>query len=234
MKKFSVVGKSEESALLMRKHAEKHGFVFVEKNPDFVISYGGDGMFLIAERIFPGVPKVLLRDSKICNKCHNLPTEEVLKLLSEGKFTTEESTKLSAELKNNSEVLKYECANDFVLRNKWPIHAIRFEVYINDKKIGDEFIGDGLVVSTSFGSGGYHHSITRKTFSKGIGIAFNNLTKETSHLVVEENSEVKIKLIRGDFMFVADNNPKIFEPEEGTEILIKKSSHPAKLVWVEK
>ncbi len=234
MKTFSVVGKSEESALFMRKHAEKHGFVFVEKSPDFVISYGGDGMFLISERLFPGVPKVLLRDSKICNKCHNLPTEDVLKLLAEGKFRIEESTKLTAELKKTSEVLKYECANDFVLRNKWPIHAIRFEVEINGKKLGDEFIGDGIVVSTSFGSGGYHHSITRKTFTKGIGLAFNNLTKETPHLVVEENSEIKIKLMRGDFMFVADNNPKIFEPEEGTEIIIKKSSSPAKLLWAER
>ncbi len=237
MKTFSVVGKSEESALFMRKHAEKHGFVFVEKSPDFVISYGGDGMFLIAERIFPGVPKVLLRDSKICNKCHNLPTEEVLKLLAEGKFRIEDSTKLGAELRNTSEVLKYECANDFVLRNKWPIHAIRFEVYVNDKKIGktgEEFIGDGLVIATSFGSGGYHNSITRKTFSKGIGIAFNNMTKETPHLVVEENSEIKLKLMRGDFMFVADNNPKIFEPEEGTEIIIKRSSQSAKLLWVER
>ena len=234
MKTFSVVGKSEESALFMRKHAEKHGFVFVEKNPDFVISYGGDGMFLIAERIFPRVPKILLRDSKICNKCHNLPTEEVLKLLAEKKFRVEDSAKLSAELRNASEVIKYECANDFVLRNKWPIHPIRFEVYVNDKKIGDEFIGDGIVVSTSFGSGGYHHSITRKTFTKGIGIAFNNLTKETSHLVVDESSEVKIKLLRGDFMFVADNNPKIFEPEEGTEIIIKRSPQSAKLLWVER
>lgn len=230
MRTFSVVGKSEESALFMRKHSERHGFVFVEKNPDFVISYGGDGMFLIAERIFPGVPKVLLRDSKICNKCHNLPTEEVLKLLAEGKFRIEEIAKLTAQIKDLSLI----CANDFVLRNKWPIHAIRFEVHINNKKLGDEFIGDGIVIATSFGSGGYHHSIARKTFTKGIGLAFNNLTKETPHLVVDENSEIKLKLMRGDFMFVADNNPKIVEPREGTEIVIKKSSQSAKLLWAEK
>lgn len=233
MKKFSVVGKNEEKVAEMVKCAVSHGFVFSEQEPDFVISYGGDGMFLIAERIFPGIPKVLIRDSKICNKCHNIPTEQILRSIAEKKFIIEESTKLTAEWGDNSEVIKYTCANDFVLRNKWPIHAIRFEVIINGKRIGGEHIGDGIVISTSFGSGGYYHSITRKTFDKGIGIAFNNLTKETEHLMADENAEIKIKLCRGDFVFVADNNPKIIEPREGTEIVIKRSSQSAKLVWVE-
>ena len=51
MKKVAIVGKDPEKIDLMKDKLLNRGFEFTVKNPDLVITYGGDGIFLIAERI---------------------------------------------------------------------------------------------------------------------------------------------------------------------------------------
>ena len=76
--KIAVFGKTPESKHELAAAAEKEGFEYEEKLPDIVISYGGDGTFLRAERKYPGVIKALFRYSNICKKCHNLPINHAL------------------------------------------------------------------------------------------------------------------------------------------------------------
>jgi len=45
------------------------GFEMVKSNPDVIISFGGDGTLLSAEREYPGVPKLPIRNSQFCHKC---------------------------------------------------------------------------------------------------------------------------------------------------------------------
>ena len=42
---------------------------FVKESPDAVISFGGDGTILLSERLFPGVPKLNVRDRGDCMSC---------------------------------------------------------------------------------------------------------------------------------------------------------------------
>ena len=65
MKKFAIVGKDFEKVENIKEKLLGRGFEFTEDDPDVVVSYGGDGMFLISERVFPGVPKILVRDSEV-------------------------------------------------------------------------------------------------------------------------------------------------------------------------
>ena len=172
---------------------EESGLEIVEKNPDAIISYGGDGTIMRSEYEFPGVPKVILRGSHICKLCSNLPNDEVLKRVKDGKYSILEIQKLKAHAKDET-ILGL---NDIVIHNKDARHALRYKIKVNGAPINKEIIGDGIVVSTPFGSTGYYRSITDSFFEVGIGLAFNNSTEQADHVVLKENAKIRIDIIRG-------------------------------------
>lgn len=224
MKKTAIVAKKGISVEDIKPLLKKEGFV-ISKNPEFVICVGGDGTFLIAERKFPGMPKAIVRESKICKKSHNLPLETILSLIKSGNYSVENNIKLEVEVNGN----KLVGTNEIILRNKSQITALRFSVLINDKIIVSEIIGDGIVVATPFGSTGYFSSITRKSFEKGIGLCFNNSTAHLEPIILDDNSVVQIKIMRMDGLVSADNNPNMIKVKEGDLITIKKSKDVARL-----
>ncbi|MBI4020263.1 MAG: hypothetical protein HY367_02940, partial [Candidatus Aenigmarchaeota archaeon] len=64
--------------------------VTISKDPDFVITYGGDGTILVAERKYPGVPKIPISRSRICSKCFNYMIKNlssVLDKIKRGEFS---------------------------------------------------------------------------------------------------------------------------------------------------
>jgi len=120
--------------------------------------------------------------------------------------------------------------NDIVIRNAIPTHALRFKISINGKQIKDEFIGDGIVVATTFGSTAYFESITRKKFNKGIGVAFNNTTVKQPPLFLNENAKIKVKITRGEAFLAADNEPKMAMLTAGKSVTITASKKKTKLI----
>lgn len=194
----------------------------VPSNPDVIITYGGDGTLISSERIYPGIPKFPMRDSRICNKCQKHQDETALKNLASGKLKLVEYKKLETTILYK----QLFALNDFVIRNVLPIHAIRFQVSVHKDKL---FIGDGIVLSTPFGSTGYFKSITDKTFEKGWGLAFNNTTWKTSPVFLKDKDSVTFKLIRGTATLSFDNNPDLFKIDEGSEIVFKLSDQTAKV-----
>lgn len=230
MKKIAIVGKNKRSVNYYKRKLKDYGFIYSKTKPDMGVSLGGDGTYLFSEMLYPGIPKLLIRDSNICNKCDWDSLEEVLRYVKNGKYVVEEYFKLRAVIRKKSH--KLLCVNDFVIRNKLPLYALRFELWLNKKKVGHEMIGDGIVVSTPFGSTGYYHSISKKSFDKGIGVAFNNLTEKRKHLVVNENSVIKLRITRNEAVLCADNNPRIFHLKEGEMVTISKSREKARIVKI--
>ncbi|MBW2969808.1 NAD(+)/NADH kinase [Candidatus Woesearchaeota archaeon] len=226
MDKIAIYGKTPESKEQLKKEITKHGFIYEENRPDIVITYGGDGTFLWAERKYPGIPKALFRYSKTCKKCHNLPITHALELLKKKKYKIKTFNKIQAEACKT----KMQAANDIVIRNILPTHAARFTIKVNSKKINEEFVGDGIVAATPFGSTAYFHSITRKTFKKGIGIAFNNTTKPHQPLFLPETAKIEIKITRGEAGMVADNEPRMIILKPGNKIKIKATKKKAKII----
>lgn len=200
---------------------KKLGFQVVTKNPDVIISYGGDGTLLSAEREFTDIPKLPLRNSQICKKCNDHENEVILKKLLEDKLKLKEYKKLETTILYKS----FFALNDFVIRNSDPTHTIRFRTSLSDKLL----IGDGIVISTPFGSTGYFKSITDQTFSKGFGVAFNNPTEKVSPIIFKEEESMIFSLIRGKATLSFDNNPDIFVIDEGSEIIFKLSNQIAKI-----
>ena len=229
MKRIHIVGKDPGKVEDMKGVLESLGFSYVEENPDLVVSYGGDGMFLIAERMFPGVQKILMKDSGVGNGCYDIGLEKVLEKYLRGDFRVEEICKLKAVHRGRFEVRELIGVNDIVVRNSLPTEAVRFKVKVDGEDLG-EFIGDGVVVSTPYGSGGYFSSIARKKFGEGVGIAFNNVTGLQEHLVFPEESEIEIEIVRGPAVLVADNNRDYINLEKGDKIVMKQISDVARRV----
>ncbi len=119
--------------------------------------------------------------------------------------------------------------NDFVIRNVTPIHAIRFQI-TGTKTL---LIGDGIVISSPFGSTGYFKSITGRTFGKNWGLAFNNTTKQMAPLFFKDKDTVTFKLIRGTATLSFDNNPDIFNVDEESELVFKLSDKTARIYELE-
>lgn len=207
-------------------HLKKNGFVLSVRSPKFIFVFGGDGSIMKSEQKFPSVPKVIVKKSKICKKCPSLSLEEIVIYLKKKKYTVRKLIKL--------EVCKRgKCitgVNDVVVHNANPRHAIRYSVEIDGAGSYKEAIGDGIVVATPFGASGYFRSITDSIFYIGIGIAFNNSTESTDHMVVDENARIKVSVTRGPAAIYADNNPKSFLLKEGEEITIRKSKEVFKIV----
>ncbi|MDO8469950.1 MAG: hypothetical protein Q7S84_02960 [bacterium] len=208
---------------------ERHGFAAADGRPDVVVAFGGDGALMRAEHDFPGIPKLLLRASRICKLCAKLPNEEVLARVRDGRYEVRELPKLRVTARG----MHLDGMNDVIVHNADPRHGIRYRVYVDGREVGGEIIGDGVVVATPFGSTGYYRSITDSSFVVGMGLAFNNSTEQSDHIVLPDTAEIRLVILRGPAVCYADNHRESIELLDGDEVLISKSPEIARLVVVE-
>ncbi len=211
-----IVGKDAKD---LEELVKNSGFEIVDKNPDLILSFGGDGTLLSCERQYPGIPKLPIRNSQFCKKCPKHKDEVILKKLNLDELKLTECKKLETEVLFK----KNFCLNDFVIRNSSPTHAIRFK--ISDKLL----IGDGIVISTPLGSTGYFKSITQQSFRKGFGVAFNNTTEKADPLFLKDKDSVRFNLVRGKATLSFDNSPDIFTIDEGSELIFKLSDQVTRI-----
>ena len=213
------------------------GLNLVSKDAEVIICYGGDGTLLAAEQRWPSVPKVPLRNSRRGIRCISDPPEEVL-------------TKLVKQELHSEEYLKLECCvkyadpekreSNLLAINEFTVHmgrvnaAVRFKCWFDEKPFGEaddrEIIGDGLMVSTPFGSTAYFNEITRGIFSTGIGVAFMYAREKTNHAILPEDTTVRMEISRGPAVLAYDNSSEYIELVEGDQLLIKRHGQPARFL----
>jgi len=227
--RVAVVGKERR---VIEKQLAKFYLTLDKKRPQVVISYGGDGTALYAERKYPGVPRLMIKHSSICVKCSVHGVHDVsaaLRALANKKFKVLEEIKVEGAV-NGRQTTKLVGLNEICVHNVVP-RAIRLQVAVNKKILADNVLGDGLVVATPYGSTGYFYSVTRKKFSRGLGIAFNNCVQRLKHAVVGEGSVVKIKVLRGPGIMCADNcHNRLVSLKTGDVVTIKKSKQKARII----
>jgi len=227
-KRMSVIFIENKTESIEKILADKN-INIVKYEPEIIITNGGDGTFLLSESKYQEVPKLILRSNSICKLCVDCSTEGALEKISKGRYRIEETSKIDVIF--NDKILT--ATNEIVVHNGDPRHAIRYDLEIEKYAIRKEnIIGDGIVVSTILGSTGYYRSITDSIFYTGIGLAFNNSTETFDHMVLDEDSKIKVKIRRGPVKIFADNQEEIMEINEGDEILIKKSEVKTRLIKV--
>lgn len=225
--KLILFGKNAQN---IEETVKNFGFEVVEKNPDVVISYGGDGTLLSAEREFPGVPKLPIRDSLKCVKCSDHTDQALLQDLKNNALKLEEYPKLTAHFAD----INLQALNDIVIRNATPIHAIRFNLTKNDQPVnGELIIGDGLVFSTAFGSTGYFKSVTKKSFNENFAVAFNNTTEQIDPVSFTEGDKLKVAIIRGPATLSEDNNPALYNLDKDAQVEVHAAEKKAQIYELE-
>ncbi|MAG08736.1 hypothetical protein CMO89_04630 [Candidatus Woesearchaeota archaeon] len=225
--RIAVTGKIREDVEKLKKQIEKCGHKVVDKNPEVVVSLGGDGSFLFAERKFPGVLKLPVRNRNICEKPDKL--KGILKRIEKKDYSVLEHNKVEAKIIKKDSTTVKTAVNEVSVRNRDVFHALRFVVKVNGRKVEEELIGDGIVVSTPFGSTGYFYSVTKTNFKKGLGIAFNNITKDIKPMVLE-NPVVRLKVVRNMAVVSADNDENVVFIDEGDAVELKESKEVARVV----
>jgi len=235
MKKVAVIGVNKDIA---RNELKAHGFVIDRLRPDFVVSFGGDGSALVAEQLYPGIPRLTIKHSSVCEKCivgedHML--SEVFGKIKKKRYRIIEEMKLEAIVDGNNHK-RLIGLNEINIANAVPIKAIRFDVVVNKKSVGiRNLIGDGVIIATPYGSSAYYNMITGRHFSKGIGIAFNNTQqldtrKKMTYKHAKTDTEIKVRINRGPALLCADNNTTMISLKEGDVVTIRKAKGKARLI----
>lgn len=215
---------------LLKKKKQK-----ISTKPDIVVACGGDGTLLIAEREFPGIPKLMLKNSSNCRTCPqtDLSEEEIIDKVLRDSYVIKEQPKIQAQWKRKNVVYAtFLATNDFMIRNQLLMQALRFKIEINDKVVlQDEIIGDGVVICTPFGSTGYYHSITKKSIKHDqIGIALNNATIDERAITTSQENTIIITILRMHADFAYDNSYAIEHLEPKDTITITKSDEVMRLI----
>jgi NAD+ kinase len=227
---FSFLQKKDINRL--KKLLLKKGFIISAYKPDIIVSFGGDGTFLSCERNYPGVPKILLRNTGEKTKEVDIALEEfptALDKIKKGMYKIAEFIKVEAVFNNKRLV----GLNEVQIRNKLPLEALRFSVKINGKII-ENVVADGIIVATPFGSTGYFSSAGGKEFKRGLGICLNNpyypREKKKKCMIVDEKKKIYVKINYGDAYLAADNNRNVVSLKAGDEVVIRKSEEKARVI----
>ena len=224
--KIKLLGKNLDD---IRPLLRAMGFEEVEHGFELIITHGGDGALLGAEREFPGVPKLPLRDSATAMPCsaHGALTRL-------DKFLREkpEPTRLP-KLAGSCNGKTLYGINDVFLHRGMPTSALRYLVSIDGSPYGGEIVGDGVGLSSVHGSTAYYRSITHSIFRVGVGLSFSNSTEEIDHMVLAPDAEVKIRVVRGPGILVADNTPEGIPVKEGDVVTMRQTEEHALVFGLE-
>lgn len=198
----------------------------MEEADDFelIVTHGGDGALLGAERDYPGVPKFPIRDAATAKTCPLHDPEMRLR-----DFVRHKEWTILPKIEGNYLDQKVVGINDIILYNDDRLSALRYRVKIDGELYASEIVGDGAVLASVHGSTAYYRSITHSTFRVGLGLAFSNSTEEINHLVLDSASVVEIEVLRGPAVLAADNTPiRIEIPEHGI-VTLRQSADTAKI-----
>ena len=221
--KIKLVGKNLDDN---RPILSRFGFEETPGNDaELIIAHGGDGTMLEAERLYPGIPKLPLRDAGTAPLCRDHANYSQLQKFISGKATASLLPKL-AGIANGRTLYGI---NDIFVHNRERVSALRYRVWIDDELYANEIVGDGAGVSTVHGSTAYYRSITHSIFKVGLGLAFSNCTASVDHLVVSDKSVIELEIVRGPGIMVADNAPDTIELNEGDRIKIFQTGEYAKI-----
>ena len=182
----------------------KNGFNIDENDYNIAIAIGGDGSFLRmvketnfkSDVLYLGINTGTLG---FAQEIHVNELDELIENLKTGNYKVNEFGVQETNLYSNNENSKFYSLNDIVIRDM-DLNTLKLDIFIDDALL-EHFAGDGILVSTSFGSTAYNlsfgGSIIYNTFHalELTPVApLNNKTYRTltNSLVLPQNKNIEI------------------------------------------
>lgn len=211
MERFTVFTKtdyfSQNIANKIIREFQAAGKIKDDVNPELCVVIGGDGKMLRAvhhylDRIdkmnFVGILTGTLGFSSDYKANEvDLFIKEVL----ENIYTVKAKNLLRIELtKKDKSTKTYYALNEFRVENR--VHTCVLDVYINDQ-LFEEFRGNGMIVSTPFGSTAYNRSLggaiifdhlDAYQLTEVAGIHHTSYSSIGNSLIISNNNKLKIKI----------------------------------------
>lgn len=152
--------KSKQVELNTREGLLREGFEIVEDNDfDLAIAIGGDGSFLrmVNESNFRQDAMYVGINAGTLGFAQDIRIDEVddfIKSIKNNDYFYEEIGIEKVTIESSDGVDTFECLNEIVLREK-ELNVFEADVYVDDVLL-ENYTGDGLLISTSFGSTAYN------------------------------------------------------------------------------
>lgn len=206
---------------------------------ELIISLGGDGTLLRAARLSAStdipVFGVNLGGLGFLTQIGIDDLEKSLEKLYQEKYFLDERMMLDCSVKRKGkEIKKFTALNDIVIGKGAFARIICLATYVNDDYV-ITYSADGLVISTSTGSTAYSLSAGGPIVNPGINSMI--LTPICPHtlsarpLIIGENDQVRITLESNEEeVMVTIDGQEGFTLEPEDEVIVKKSSHKARLI----
>lgn len=156
---------NEKSINVYEKLAKKlkdNGFVLDNDNYDYAIAIGGDGAFLRMVRdtgfnsdtLFLGVNTGTLGFAQDIN---SEELDELIADLKNNNYFKEEIKVVKVKIYDGDKIYELNALNEFVFRSS-DFKTLKLNIEIDNEHL-ENFVGDGVVISTSFGSTAYNLSL---------------------------------------------------------------------------
>lgn len=202
----------------------KNGFNIVENDYNIAIAIGGDGSFLRmvketnfkSDVLYLGINTGTLG---FAQEIHVNELDELIENLKTGNYKVNEFGVQETNLYSNNENSKFYSLNDIVIRDM-DLNTLKLDIFIDDALL-EHFAGDGILVSTSFGSTAYNlsfgGSIIYNTFHAlelSPVAPLNNKTYRTltNSLVLPQNKNIEIVPVSNKNLIVTvDGENKYYE-----------------------
>lgn len=229
--------KSNKVAKEVKEKLEKNKFVIVDDGYDLAVAIGGYGSFLR-----------MVKNANFNNKCYyvgiNAGTlgfaqevsvekiDEFIQLLKTGDFKIEDIGVQEVIVKTKKNVIKHCSINEIVVRDE-ALNTTELEVSV-DGGLLENFVGDGLLVSTSFDSTAYNLSF-------GGSIVFNTFhtlqitpvaplnskayRSLTNSVIVPDNMVITLvpKRNNGNLILTIDGDNNFYEGVISIETVINRT-----------
>jgi len=206
---------------------------------ELIISLGGDGTLLKAARLAAStdipVFGVNLGGLGFLTQIGIDDLESFLEKLYQEKYFVDERMMLDCSVtRKDKEIRKFTALNDIVIGKGAFARIICLATYVNNDYV-ITYSADGLVISTSTGSTAYSLSAGGPIVNPGINSMI--LTPICPHtlsarpLIIGENDQVRITLESSEEeVMVTIDGQEGFTLEPEDEVIVKKSSHKARLI----
>jgi len=206
--------KSLEVAKTIKEKLEKKNFKIVEEDYEIAIAIGGDGSFLrmIKETAFNEDCIYVGINAGTLGFAQEINLDEIggfIKSLEQEDYKIEEIGIAEIEIKTPDSISKQLSLNEIVIRDL-DLNTVNLKLMVEEELL-ENYVGDGILISTSFGSTAYNLSF-------GGSIVYNTFHTLQITPIAPLNNKSYRNLMNS--VIIPSNNEVTVSPENRTKDLL--------------